>query len=71
MLSEDELAMSFCGTAEYLAPEMVSKQGHDKAIDWWALGVMAFEFMYPGLPFPGKTPDEVFDNIVNMRINWP
>ena len=49
MLSEDELAMSFCGTAEYLAPEMVSKQGHDKAIDWWALGVLIYE-MIIGIP---------------------
>ena len=53
------------GTANYMAPEII-KSTPSEGVDWWALGVMAFEFMYPGLPFPGKTPDEVFDNIVNM-----
>lgn len=40
ILAEDELAMSFCGTAEYLAPEMISGSGHDGLVDWWALGVL-------------------------------
>lgn len=40
LLDEDELANSFCGTAEYLAPEMIMGTGHDTSVDWWALGVL-------------------------------
>ena len=36
----NEQSHSFCGTAEYFAPEMVCKSGHDQGIDWWALGVL-------------------------------
>jgi serine/threonine protein kinase len=40
ILERDEMAESFCGTAEYLAPEMVDGSGHDQGIDWWALGIL-------------------------------
>jgi serine/threonine protein kinase len=46
---EDEKAMSICGTPEYLAPEVIKKQGHNKAVDWWCLGCIIYE-MVTGLP---------------------
>ena len=51
IISGDELAMSYCGTQEYLSPEMIEGKGHDKSVDWWALGVLMFELLTSMTPF--------------------
>jgi len=59
------------GTPDYLAPELLLRQGHTKAVDWWALGVCLYEFMTGIPPFNDATPELVFDNILNRNIEWP
>ena len=67
----DNTRRTFCGTAEYLAPEMVNKKGHDTSVDIWALGVLCFELLTGKLPFRGKNTAELFSNIGALNIKWP
>lgn len=61
----------FVGTPDYLAPETINGLGQDEISDWWSLGCIMFEFLFGYPPFNAATPDEVFDNILHRRINWP
>ncbi|KAL4786239.1 hypothetical protein BJX76DRAFT_321844 [Aspergillus varians] len=61
----------FVGTPDYLAPETINGVGQDEMSDWWSLGCIMFEFLFGYPPFNAPTPDEVFENILHRRINWP
>jgi serine/threonine-protein kinase RIM15 len=61
----------FVGTPDYLAPETIAGSGQDEVSDWWSLGCILFECLYGYPPFHADTPDEVFQNILTRRIDWP
>lgn len=71
MLANDEVATSYCGTPEYLAPEMVSHAGHDKSVDWWAIGVMIYEMLIGVTPFFNKNRKVLMSKIKHSRIVFP
>ncbi|KAI0251301.1 hypothetical protein BJV78DRAFT_1212358 [Lactifluus subvellereus] len=61
----------FVGTPDYLAPETIlGLRGDDAAVDWWALGVITYEFLYGAPPFHDETPEKVFENILSRRVEW-
>ncbi|XP_061355115.1 serine/threonine-protein kinase UCN-like isoform X2 [Gastrolobium bilobum] len=63
-LSNGERSNSFVGTEEYVSPEVVRGDGHEFAVDWWALGILTYEMMYGTTPFKGKNRKETFRNVV-------
>ena len=67
----DVRSMSFVGTHEYLAPEIVSGEGHGNAVDWWTLGVFIFEMFYGVTPFKGLDHEVTLANIVARALEFP
>lgn len=64
-------ARSFCGSVAYLAPEMLKRQGHGKAVDWYLLGVVMFELLVGLPPFYANNREELFYNIENAILKIP
>ncbi|KAK6144251.1 hypothetical protein DH2020_021071 [Rehmannia glutinosa] len=67
----DIRSMSFVGTHEYLAPEIISGEGHGNAVDWWTLGIFIFELFYGVTPFRGVDHEMTLANIVARALEFP
>ena len=70
-LKDDEKAMSFCGTPEYLAPEIITMEGHDKNADWWSFGILLFEMLCGLPPFYVENLDKMYELIKNSSVKFP
>ncbi|KAL2328489.1 hypothetical protein Fmac_021916 [Flemingia macrophylla] len=64
-------SMSFVGTHEYLAPEIVSGEGHGSSVDWWTLGIFMFELFYGVTPFKGMDHELTLANVVARALEFP
>src|SRR5690606_2338374 len=62
---------SAVGTPDYIAPEIITQSGHSFAVDWWALGVVLYEFLLGVPPFNAESPALIFNRILQRDIVWP
>lgn len=62
---------TFCGTPEYVSPEMLEGTSHDKTVDWWALGVLLYEMLAGIPPFYDRDHGVMFQKILKDDILWP
>lgn len=67
-ISQTDTTTTFCGTPEYLAPEVLKKQAYDNTVDWWCLGSVLYEMLYGLPPFYSRDTHEMYDNILHKPL---
>uniref|UniRef100_A0A8C4DI96 Serum/glucocorticoid regulated kinase family member 3 n=1 Tax=Dicentrarchus labrax TaxID=13489 RepID=A0A8C4DI96_DICLA len=67
-ISQTDTTTTFCGTPEYLAPEVLRKQPYDNTVDWWCLGSVLYEMLFGLPPFYSRDTHEMYDNILHKPL---
>ena len=64
----DERRMTFCGTVDYVAPELIYQEPYDEKIDIWAVGILSYELLTGQAPFTGQNEKDTYSNITNLDL---
>jgi serine/threonine protein kinase len=70
-INSENKATSFCGTPEYLAPEVLERVPYDHSVDWWSLGVIVYEMLTGHPPFYSSSREKLFKSILKISVRYP